>query len=93
MDNATNNDTLTTSIETRCHALGIPFSATHARMRCMPHTIHLAAMKVWFKLLFVCKMWNSLQPYNFDSFSKALAPLQSPSLINPRTRSVIIKMI
>ena len=46
MDNATNNDTFTTSIETRCHALGIPFSATHAQMRCMPHTIHLAALKV-----------------------------------------------
>ena len=59
MDNATNNDTLTTSIETRCHALGIEFSARHARMRCMPHTIHLAALKVWF-LLIVCKIYSSL---------------------------------
>jgi hypothetical protein len=46
MDNATNNDTLTDSIETRCHAAGIKFSARHARMRCLPHTIHLAALKV-----------------------------------------------
>jgi hypothetical protein len=46
MDNASNNDTLTESIETHCHAEGIDFSARHARMQCMPHTIHLAALKV-----------------------------------------------
>jgi hypothetical protein len=46
MDNATNNDTLAESIETRCRAADIPFSARYARMRCMPHTIHLAAQKV-----------------------------------------------
>jgi hypothetical protein len=58
MDNATNNDTLAESIETRCHAANIPFSARHARMRCMPHTIHLAAQKVSFMLFF--RTYNSL---------------------------------
>ena len=46
MDNASNNDTMMEAIEDRCHAAGIQFSAAQARMRCMPHTIHLAAIKV-----------------------------------------------
>lgn len=46
MDNATNNDTMLTAIERRCHEVGIKFSAADARGRCMPHTIHLAAIRV-----------------------------------------------
>ena len=46
MDNASNNDVLMTGLEARCHAEGMAFSATDSRMRCMPHTIHLAALKV-----------------------------------------------
>jgi hypothetical protein len=46
MDNASNNNTLMTSLESRCSQRGISFSAQDARMRCMPHTIHLAAIKV-----------------------------------------------
>jgi hypothetical protein len=46
MDNATNNDTMVEGIEARCKAIGIKFSAKHARLRCMPHTCHLAALKV-----------------------------------------------
>ena len=46
MDNASNNNTLMTSLESRCQQQGISFSAQDARMRCMPHTIHLAAIKV-----------------------------------------------
>ncbi|KAI0279967.1 hypothetical protein BC826DRAFT_880057, partial [Russula brevipes] len=42
MDNASNNNTLMTSLEQRCEQRGIRFSAQEARMRCMPHTIHLA---------------------------------------------------
>ncbi|KAJ7934291.1 hypothetical protein B0H13DRAFT_1560409, partial [Mycena leptocephala] len=42
MDNATNNDTLVAAFEHRCRQLKISFSARDARMRCMPHTIHLA---------------------------------------------------
>ncbi|KIL55008.1 hypothetical protein M378DRAFT_201131 [Amanita muscaria Koide BX008] len=46
MDNASNNDTLLDSIEARCEAVGIKFSAKQARLRCMPHTCHLAALKL-----------------------------------------------
>ncbi|TEB20234.1 hypothetical protein FA13DRAFT_1575090, partial [Coprinellus micaceus] len=46
MDNATNNDTLVQSLEVRFTAAGIPFSATNARMRCIPHIIHLAALQL-----------------------------------------------
>jgi hypothetical protein len=48
MDNASNNDTMMKCIETRCCGAGIEFHADQARMRCMPHTIHLAAIKVRF---------------------------------------------
>ena len=46
MDNASNNDTMMEAIESRCREAGIDFSAQKSRMRCMPHTIHLAAIKV-----------------------------------------------
>ncbi|KAJ7659747.1 hypothetical protein DFH06DRAFT_989446, partial [Mycena polygramma] len=46
MDNATNNDTMTDAIERKCLAAGIPFEAKRSRMRCMPHTVHLAALKL-----------------------------------------------
>ncbi|KAJ6534334.1 hypothetical protein B0H19DRAFT_964767, partial [Mycena capillaripes] len=46
MDNATNNDTMTVAIERKCMAKGIPFEARRSRMRCLPHTVHLAALKV-----------------------------------------------
>ncbi|KAF8234673.1 hypothetical protein L208DRAFT_1070791, partial [Tricholoma matsutake] len=46
MDNASNNNTLMTSLEQRCEERGITFSAQDARMRCMPHTVHLAAIKL-----------------------------------------------
>ncbi|KAF8867503.1 hypothetical protein BD779DRAFT_1407483, partial [Infundibulicybe gibba] len=46
MDNATNNDTLIQAIENRCIEDGIAFDASRARLRCMPHTIHLAAIKL-----------------------------------------------
>ena len=46
MDNASNNDTMMESIESQCREAGIEFSAQKSRMRCMPHTIHLAAIKV-----------------------------------------------
>ncbi|KAF8076999.1 hypothetical protein FPV67DRAFT_1407184, partial [Lyophyllum atratum] len=46
MDNATNNDTMVASIENLCRENAIPFSASDARMRCMPHTVHLSALKL-----------------------------------------------
>ncbi|KAE9406051.1 hypothetical protein BT96DRAFT_811617, partial [Gymnopus androsaceus JB14] len=45
MDNASNNDTLVEAIEQKCNILNIPFKATHSRLRCMPHTVHLAVLR------------------------------------------------
>ncbi|KAF8339458.1 hypothetical protein F5887DRAFT_830765, partial [Amanita rubescens] len=42
MDNASNNNTLMNSLARRCEEQGVTLSAQHARLRCMPHTIHLA---------------------------------------------------
>ncbi|KAJ6632154.1 hypothetical protein B0H10DRAFT_1770695 [Mycena sp. CBHHK59/15] len=46
MDNAPNNDTLVEHLALKCAVAGIQFDATAARIRCMPHTGHLAAIKV-----------------------------------------------
>ncbi|KAF8799535.1 hypothetical protein BYT27DRAFT_7120256 [Phlegmacium glaucopus] len=46
MDNASNNNMLMTSLEQWCEEQGISFSAQDACMHCMPHTVHLAAIKV-----------------------------------------------
>jgi hypothetical protein len=46
MDNASNNNTMMKAIETRCQGHGIDFSASRSRLQCMPHTCHLAALKV-----------------------------------------------
>ncbi|KAJ6568575.1 hypothetical protein B0H19DRAFT_938552 [Mycena capillaripes] len=46
MDNATNNDTLVQSFERRCRKNGFKFSVKDGRMRCLPHTIHLSALKL-----------------------------------------------
>jgi hypothetical protein len=46
MDNATNNDTMVAAFERRYTEKGFTFSKDDARMRCMPHTIHLSALKV-----------------------------------------------
>ncbi|KAI1782084.1 hypothetical protein LXA43DRAFT_977757 [Ganoderma leucocontextum] len=45
-DNASSNDTLLAEIESLCHEHGIRFSAKQARMRCVPHTIHLSALEL-----------------------------------------------
>ncbi|KAJ7726133.1 hypothetical protein B0H16DRAFT_1429636, partial [Mycena metata] len=46
MDNATNNDTMVLSFARSCSQMGIRFSVSDGRMRCMPHTIHLSALKL-----------------------------------------------
>ncbi|KAF7372114.1 Transposase-like protein [Mycena venus] len=46
MDNATNNDTMVEAFARRCRKEGINFSIADGRMRCMPHTIHLSALKL-----------------------------------------------
>ncbi|KAF8987591.1 hypothetical protein BDQ17DRAFT_1258415, partial [Cyathus striatus] len=46
LDNATNNDTFIEGISTHCKKEGVYFNAEWARLHCMPHTIHLAALKL-----------------------------------------------
>ncbi|KAJ7337560.1 hypothetical protein DFH08DRAFT_812883 [Mycena albidolilacea] len=46
MDNATNNDTMVEALAQRCRNENIPFSSSRFRVRCMPHTVHLAAIKL-----------------------------------------------
>jgi hypothetical protein len=46
MDNATNNNTLAVGIEWCSEEAGMHFSAMDSHMCCMPHTVHLAAIKV-----------------------------------------------
>jgi hypothetical protein len=45
-DNASNNDTMMVALEAMFEQQGIPFNAEHARIRCLPHIINLAATKV-----------------------------------------------
>jgi hypothetical protein len=52
LDNASNNDTFVDGIERRTKKAGVPFNASWARLRCMPHTIHLAAIKVHFPMTY-----------------------------------------
>lgn len=73
MDNASNNNTLMTSLESRCGQRGISFSAQDSRMRCMPHTIHLAAIKVFY----VSRLLQFVSNFLF-SFWKGLGHYQGP---------------
>jgi hypothetical protein len=45
-DNASNNDTLIDRIVEHAKCEGILLKGDWIRLRCMPHTIHLAALKV-----------------------------------------------
>jgi 5-keto 4-deoxyuronate isomerase len=51
MDNASNNNTMMTALARRHEERYLYFSAEDARMRCMPHTIHLAAIKACFLII------------------------------------------
>jgi hypothetical protein len=47
MDNASNNDTLVAALEVKFKSVGVTWwDALEARMRCFPHTTHLAVLKV-----------------------------------------------
>jgi len=46
LDNASNNDTLVEEITNRVKQRGITMNASWIRLRCVPHTVHLAALKV-----------------------------------------------
>lgn len=61
MDNASNNDTMMQSLSHRLAEDNIEFNACHARGRCLPHIVHLAALKVCSHLLLLhnCEHRNS----------------------------------
>lgn len=44
-DNASNNDTMMDELERISNLKGYEFDANEARLRCMPHTVHLAALE------------------------------------------------
>jgi len=46
-DNASNMDTFVQGIVSRAEKREITIDADWAQLQCMPHTIHLAALKVW----------------------------------------------
>ena len=46
MDNASNNDTMVEHLEALLQWDFIDFNPSYARMQCMPHTVHLAALEV-----------------------------------------------
>jgi hypothetical protein len=45
-DNASNNNTLIDGIVARAMRQGISMNGDWIRLHCMPHTVHLAALKV-----------------------------------------------
>jgi hypothetical protein len=69
MDNATNNDTLVTHFATQCAVAGITFSEKNSRMRCLPHTIHLAALEVYLYLYMYVWWINLILSFSRDSVS------------------------
>ena len=46
LDNASNNDTLVDEIVQQAKEQGIFMNTSWAHLCCMPHTVHLAALKV-----------------------------------------------
>ena len=64
IDNASNNDTLMEALVSLGQAADIKFSASAAHMQCMPHTIHIVAVKVYPGLILA---W-----YVIDSHSSCL---------------------
>jgi hypothetical protein len=46
-DNASNMDTFVDGIISHAENMQITINENWAQLRCMPHTIHLAALKVW----------------------------------------------
>jgi hypothetical protein len=63
MDNVTHNDTLVEAFGKRCEDEGIPLSSLDARMQCMPHAVHLSALKVshTFEQSSIPPIYSSLQ--------------------------------
>ncbi|KAG2029125.1 hypothetical protein BDR03DRAFT_814726, partial [Suillus americanus] len=45
-DNASNNDTMCEALQALCAREAITFNARWGRLRCLPHTTHLAALSL-----------------------------------------------
>ena len=97
LDNASNNDTFVDGIERRTRKAGVPFNASWARLRCMPHTIHLAAIKVRFltnamsvNLLFpgLCSSLNASALFQVRRAGKLLHALVTIKTL-PQHRSTV----
>jgi len=86
LDNASNNNTIIAGIEHRAAAEGISFDASWAQLRYMPHTIHLAMVKVNFQLLF-----NSIFSFEIHSCLKQLVQFLGLMLRRLRHEVVIIR--
>lgn len=56
LDNASNNDTMVDGIADRARKEGIILNAKWMCLRCLPHTIHLAAVKVSWE--YMCPLQN-----------------------------------
>jgi hypothetical protein len=46
LDNASNNDTLVDNLVNLANGQGLLLDKAWAQLRCLPHTIHLATLKV-----------------------------------------------
>jgi hypothetical protein len=60
-DNISSNDVIAQELERKCMAIGAPFRAQEGRLRCVPHTIHLAASEVCSSQLcnrLIVDVWN-----------------------------------
>jgi len=53
MDNASNNDTMVEHLEALLQHDFADFNSSHVRMRCMPHTVHLAALEVCYAHIYL----------------------------------------
>jgi hypothetical protein len=58
-NNASNNDTMMDALERLNETHGFDFDAQESRLRCMPHTIHLAAMEASQKIIGTY-LWDKL---------------------------------
>ncbi|KAJ7157772.1 hypothetical protein C8R46DRAFT_908335 [Mycena filopes] len=86
MDNATNNDTMVVAFEARCSAENILFSAVDGRMRCMPHTIHLSALKLLEAIGALTKEESKKSQSRQGVYQEASTESLSPERDNEATR-------
>jgi hypothetical protein len=78
-DNASNNDTLIRALARKCHERGIPFVSSWARIRCMPHILHLAATEashlLWIQIIGGSKLKINQILDSIDAMSRTKTPL------------------